>query len=60
MVCLITGRCLGFFEIVKKSERLHDVILVYIGSHQIAVLVNVVKKLCCVMFLTKNLFIRKR
>ena len=59
VVCLIISKCLKFFEIVKKSKRLHDVLLVYIGSHRIAVLVNVVKKLCCVMFLTKNLFIRK-
>ena len=59
VVCLIISKCLKFFKIVKKSKRLHDVLLVYIGSHQIAVLVNVVKKLCCVMFLTEFVYTKK-
>ena len=61
VVLLFCGLLDSVFRVLQncQKEQEIDVLIVYIGSHQIAVLEDVVKKLCCVIFLTKNLFIYK-
>lgn len=61
VVFLFCGLLDSVFRVLQncQKEQEIDVLLVYVGSHQIAVLEDVVKKLCYVIFLTKNLFIYK-